>query len=57
MDIGTLIGLISGVAIIVIAVLSGSDFWIFLNLPGLLMVIGGTLAATWQIDRGSTVGK
>ena len=46
MDIGTLIGLISGVAVIVIAVLSGSDFWIFLNLPGFLIVIGGTFAAT-----------
>jgi len=46
MDIGALIGLISGVAVIVIAVLSGSDLWIFLNLPGFLIVIGGTFAAT-----------
>ena len=46
MDIGTLIGLISGVAVIAVAVLFGSDFWIFLNLPGFLIVIGGTFAAT-----------
>ena len=46
MDIGTLIGLISGGAVIAVAVLFGSDFWIFLNLPGFLIVIGGTFAAT-----------
>lgn len=46
MDIATLLGLISGIAIVLLAILIGSDFWIFLNVPGLLIVVGGTFAAT-----------
>lgn len=46
MDIATLIGLIGGIVVIVAAVASGSDLLIFLNLPGLLIVLGGTAAAT-----------
>ncbi len=45
MDFATLAGLISGISIITYAVSSGSDFYIFLNLPGFLIVIGGTTAA------------
>lgn len=45
MDFATLAGLISGVAVITLAVASGSDFGVFLNLPGFLIVIGGTTAA------------
>lgn len=46
MDIATLLGLIIGMAVVALAVLAGSDFWVFLNLPGFLIVLGGTLAAT-----------
>jgi chemotaxis protein MotA len=46
MDITTLLGLIIGVAVVLLAVLTGSDLWIFVNLPGLLIVVGGTFAAT-----------
>lgn len=46
MDIATLFGLLGGVAIIIAAVASGSDLFIFLNLPGVLIVLGGTAAAT-----------
>lgn len=46
MDIATLVGLIVGTAVIVMAILSGSDFSIFINVPGLLIVFGGTIAAT-----------
>lgn len=46
MDIATLIGLISGIAIITGAIASGGSLLIFLNLPGLMIVLGGTLAAT-----------
>ncbi len=46
MDIATLLGLLVGVIVVVLAVLAGSDFWVFLNLPGFLIVIGGTFAAT-----------
>jgi len=46
MDMSTWLGLISGIIIIVLAVMSGSDMDIFLNLPGFMIVAGGTLAAT-----------
>ena len=46
MDISTWLGLISGFVIIMLAVMSGSDMDIFLNLPGFMIVAGGTLAAT-----------
>jgi len=45
MDVATLAGLISGIAVITFAVSSGSDFLIFINLPGFLIVAGGTTAA------------
>jgi len=45
MDFATLIGLISGISIITLAVASTSDFLIFLNVPGFLIVVGGTGAA------------
>ncbi|NQV46585.1 MAG: MotA/TolQ/ExbB proton channel family protein [Rhodospirillaceae bacterium] len=47
MDIATLIGLILGLGVVLAAILVGSDLWIFLNLPGFLIVVGGTLAATF----------
>ncbi len=46
MDIATLLGLIIGMAVVAAAILVGSDMWIFLNLPGFLIVVGGTFAAT-----------
>ena len=46
MDVTTLLGLIIGIAVVLLAVLSGSDLWIFINMSGLLIVAGGTFAAT-----------
>ena len=46
MDIATLLGLVIGVSVVLMAVLTGSDLWIFINIPGLLIVVGGTFAAT-----------
>lgn len=46
MDITTLVGLIFGILVVVLAIMSGSDLGIFLNLPGFLIVFGGTFAAT-----------
>lgn len=45
MDIATLIGLTAGIAIIVTAIGSAADFHTYLNVPGLLIVFGGTAAA------------
>lgn len=47
MDFATLIGLTVGVIVVVAAILVGSDFWVFVNLPGFLIVVGGTMAATF----------
>lgn len=46
MDIATLLGLIGGIIVIFAAIITGSDLAIFINLPGLMIVIGGTIAAT-----------
>ncbi len=46
MDIATLLGLVIGMTVVVMAILVGSDLWIFLNLPGFLIVVAGTFAAT-----------
>ena len=46
MDFATLIGLITGTIIIAFAILIGSDISAFINIPGLLIVLGGTFAAT-----------
>ena len=46
MDIATLLGLVMGTGVVVAAILVGSDLIIFLNLPGFLIVVGGTFAAT-----------
>lgn len=46
MDIATLLGLIVGIGVVTLAIWTGSDLSIFLNLPGFLIVIGGTFAAT-----------
>ncbi len=44
MDIATIIGLIGGTSLVVVSILIGGTFSIFVNLPGLLIVIGGTIA-------------
>lgn len=46
MDKATFIGLVGGIAIIIAAVAIGADLISFVNLPGLMIVLGGTLAAT-----------
>lgn len=46
MDIATLLGLVIGVSVVTLAIMTGSSLDIFLNLPGFLIVIGGTFAAT-----------
>jgi len=47
MNLSTLIGMLSGIAIVVLSVmLTAADAWSFINLPGLAIVLGGTFAAT-----------
>lgn len=46
MDLATVIGLFSGTGLILTAVIIGGSAGIFLNVPGILIVVGGALAAT-----------
>ncbi len=47
MDIATLIGLLAAVTVVSLAILTGGSPAIFLNVPALLIVVGGTLAVTF----------
>ncbi|MGD9071429.1 MAG: motility protein A, partial [Desulfobacterales bacterium] len=44
MDIATVIGLFGGTVLIVGSVIIGGSALVFVNIPGVLIVIGGTLA-------------
>ena len=46
MDLATLIGLGSGITVVLAAILMGGDFMAFVDLPSILIVIGGATAAT-----------
>lgn len=45
MDLGSLLGILTGVTLILWAVYQGGDFGSFINVPGLMITLGGTLAA------------
>ena len=47
MDLATIIGLVSATGLIIAAILQGGDLATFINLPGLLIVVGGTFAASF----------
>ncbi|MCP4744600.1 MAG: flagellar motor protein PomA [Desulfobacteraceae bacterium] len=47
MDIATVIGLASGTFFILAAIIMGGSATVFINLPGLLIVLGGTIATTF----------
>lgn len=46
MSFSTLIGLFVGITIVLLAMSMGSSLLLFVNLPGLMIVVGGTIAAT-----------
>jgi len=45
-DIATLIGLLGGFGVIIGAIATGGEIMLFVNLPGLLIVVGGTFMIT-----------
>ena len=47
MDLATIIGLVGGSLLVLSAVILGGSALIFLNIPGILIVVGGTLATTF----------
>lgn len=55
MDIATLIGIVSGMALVVVTMAMGSPLSSFVNAPGLIVVLGGTIAATLINERLSRV--
>lgn len=58
MDILTLVGLIAGVAIVTVAMLADATLATFLNIPGLMIVLGGTFAVTLiKFRLGSVAGS
>ena len=46
MDIASLTGIVCGLGLIISAILMGGDFSLFVNIPGIMIVGGGTLSAT-----------
>lgn len=46
MDIASLTGIVCGLGLILSAILMGGDFSLFVNIPGIMIVVGGTLSAT-----------
>ncbi len=46
MDIATLVGIFMAFALVLGAILMGSSLALFINIPGLMIVVGGTLGAT-----------
>lgn len=46
MDFASLLGIFSGLTLIVSAIFIGGSADVFINIPGLMIVIGGTIAAT-----------
>ena len=46
MDLASFVGIISGLALIVSAIILGGDVHNFYNVPGIMIVLGGTTAAT-----------
>ncbi len=46
MDIATIVGMLAGSAVVFIAIFLGGDILVFVNVPSILIVIGGGLAAT-----------
>lgn len=45
MDFATITGLILGFSLVVVSITLGGEFMVFVNVPGLLVVIGGTLSS------------
>ncbi len=46
MDISSIIGVVSGLGFIAVTILLGSSLMLFWNLPSVMIVVGGTIAAT-----------
>lgn len=58
MDLATLLGIVGAIVIICVAILLGGDFGTFVNVPSLVVVVGGTWGATLaRISLGQFFGS
>ncbi|MEH6472435.1 MAG: MotA/TolQ/ExbB proton channel family protein [Halopseudomonas sp.] len=55
MDFASTLGFLSGLALIISAILLGGNADLFVNIPGMMIVVGGTMAATLLTVRFSDV--
>jgi len=46
MDFASIAGILSGISLIIAAIFLGGDLTNFLNIPGMMIVVGGTIAST-----------
>ncbi len=46
MDLATILGIVSAFGLVVIAIVMGGGLGLFINIPSLMIVVGGTLGAT-----------
>jgi chemotaxis protein MotA len=46
MDLASITGILSGLCLIIVAIFLKGDLTNFLNIPGLMIVLGGTMAST-----------
>ena len=60
MDFTSFIGCISGISLVICAIIIGGDVHNFVNIPGIMIVVGGTVAATFftfQFKDGAAAFK
>ncbi len=55
MDLGSIVGIITGVSLIIGAILMGGDVHNFMSIPGMMIVFGGTVATTLLTFRSREV--
>ena len=57
MDLATLIGIIGAIGAIIVSIMMGGEMGMFVNAPGLMIVVGGTVAVTlMKFPLGLTLG-
>ena len=55
MDLATLIGIVLGFGLVIGAMALGGSVSAFFNVPGVLIVLGGTFAATFIMEKMKNV--
>ncbi len=57
MDLATVIGFVLGMGLVIVSIIMGSPLSAFINIPGLAIVVGGTLATVLMAETmGNVIG-